>query len=293
MPTQNQSEVWQSPLSDPVLAPFLIKNIDHHTFPQVVGELVRTDPQFEGVLWTADFPKQRPETPTIAYRLKSRVPGLDRTETRKPRHRWEFRNEDGTITEMRGQIMDCVFQFDVCCTSAHEANELVWKLDTFIRQNVGVFKAMGAREVLFEEQLEDALLPRTDDIVTRSLRWRAILEIIESRNVSALNEVRVRVLSPQEEADETVVRGSDFDTLDPLAQTFISKIIYVSDTSPSGIARADDYIPGLDFHVIYDPPTNKTYLKWIEAGRHPEPGATYYVRYLHWTAFARLTVPFF
>jgi hypothetical protein len=289
----HKSHTWNLHMSVPPVAPYLLKIVDYISFPRILGQLIRLDPQFENVEYTEDFPRDRPNTPMIVYRMIRRVPGMDKIETRKPRLRFWFRTEDNTITEIWSQWMTCIYQFDVCASSSQEADELVYKLDWFIRNNVGVFLGMGASELVFQEQLEDQLVPNTTDVVTRSIRWMARLESLEYRNTQVLNQVNIRVFEPQEEAYESMVRGADTDTIDELQQTYIANIACVSDPSPSGTARTQDYVPGVDFLVLYNDQTQKTALKWQEAGRKPAPGSTYYVRYTHWTAFARLRVPFF
>jgi hypothetical protein len=218
---------------------------------------------------------------------------MDDIETRKPRLRKIYHEDDGTLTEIWSQWMTCIFQFDIVAPSAVEADDITWKFDWLLRNNVGHFLNLGASEMVFDEQLEDALLPRDNDNVVRSLRWLVRLDNTSSTNKEALQLVRIRCLYPQEDTYEQLVRGSAVDLPDTLSQTHVSKILYVSDPSPSGIARTEDYLPGIDFVIIYDPQTALTHLLWQEAGRQPAPGAVYFVRYLHWTAFARLSVPSF
>ncbi len=285
---------WNLHESIPTVPPFLLKIVDYISFPRVLGELMKMDPQFAGVNYTEDFPTvPRPEVPLISYRLIKRVPGMDKVETRKPRFRFSFKNEDGTMTEIWSQWMSCIYQFDCIASTSQEADDLVYKFDWFIRNNVGIFLSMGASEVVFEEQLEDHLLPQTQDLVVRSIRWLARLESLEYRNVQVIDQVALTVFEPQEDAYETIVRGPDTSTPDYLQQTFISNIVCVSDPSPSGIARTRDYFPNVDFITFYHPDTHKTALQWLPQGKSPSPGATYYVRYLHWTAFARLRIPYF
>lgn len=289
----HRPHTWNLHDSVPPVAPYLLKVVDYVSFPRILGQLVRIDPQFRSVEYTEDFPSDKPNTPIIVYRMVKRVPGWNGVETKKPRLRFWFRTEDNAIMEIWSQWMTCIYQFDCCASSSVEADELCFNLDWFIRNNVGIFLSMGANELVFQEQLEDHLLERTNDIKVRSIRWMARLESLEYRTTPVLNQVNIRVFEPQEEAYEAVVRGPDTDTIDELQQTYIAKIVFVSDPSPSGTARTFDYIPGLDFLTLYNEITQKTALKWQEAGKRPAPGATYYVRYVHWTAFARLRVPYF
>lgn len=280
----------------------LLKYVDHLNFPRVVGELVRNDSEMKRCSYSAAFPKtETDDLPRIIYRLNRRTPGLDRQETYKPRLRYSFSNDDGTLTEIWAQWMTCIFQFDVCAGSAEEADELVWKLDCLLRNSVGVFLSLGAREMTFDEQLQDSTLPDMPGAVTRSLRWQVILEALESRTLPTLQEVRVRTFLPQEEAEEVVERGNyeDDPDLDVLAATFIGDVYHVNDeVSPATTAsdgtltrEGDDYVQGVDFKLLYDPKSAKSAIRWLEAGKRPAPGATYYVRFSHWTAHNTLYLP--
>lgn len=263
------------------------KVLDYMTFPKVVGELFRDQPGFEGVRYTQNFPRQQAEVPAIAYRLVRRTPGMDGIETRKSRLRTSLRHGDGTTTEIWSQWMTCLYQFDVCHFTGPQVDTLGYEFDLLMRDSVGVFLKLGASEVVFDEQLEDAMLPQSDEISVRSLRWLVRLDQLEFRRLPSIQQFRVRQFLPQEEGVETLTRGQDLTTLDLLDTTYISKIVFCSDPSPSGIARQDDYLEGIDFVTVYDPLTAKTKIQWLEPGKSPAPGATYLVRFCHWTAFAR------
>lgn len=273
----------------------LIKFVDHITFPKVMGEIIRNNPDFEGVQYTSSFPKEDEDrtgrVPCIVYRLLRRVPGIEGLETKKPRFRSKVHEDDGTITEVWSQWMTNSFQFDCVALSNDEADELVWKLDQLLQDNVVTFLQLGARDLIFDEQLEDALLPRSKDLCVRSLRWTLYTDAVRLRNVQGIDEIRIRTFLPQDDAVEAVVRAASLDQYDVLQQTHITKIIYVSNPSPSGIARTEDYLPGVDFVTVYDPHSARTAILWTEEGRHPQPGQTYYVRYAYWTAFSTLYLP--
>lgn len=265
--------------------------LDPITLPATVGDLLRDDSDLRGIRYGKYFPKSVEEVPAIRYRLVHRVPGINRIETRKPRYRLSVKDEDGKTLEVWSQWMTCVYQWDICAASLEEADSLTEQFDRFLRVCVGRLIQQGARDFIFDEQVEDTLLPKVADVETRSLRWIGYLHQLEARVVDPIDQVRIRVLAPTVDAVEAVVRGADNLTPDPLVQTYISHILFVSDPSPSGIARQEDYIPGVDFDTVYDPANKKTWLLWIPAGRNPAPGATYYVRYLYWNAWTRLSLP--
>jgi hypothetical protein len=274
----------------------LIKYLDHVNFPKVVGELVRNDLDLgdkgRGVGYGAAFPKLKGNCPKIVYRLLRRTPGSEGKETRKPRLRGRVTNPDGTLTEVYSQWMTCLFQFDCCAETADEADDILWKLDRLIRSNVGLFLSLGASQVVFEEQLQDALLKDTEDIEVRSIRWLVRLEAIEHVVVPGISEIRIRAFYPQEETAELVTRGADIDTPDELTEPHVTGIIHVSTTNTSGgTAVTDDYIEGIDFTVQVDESTYKASLVWLEPGKKPTPGTQYYVRYAYWTAFCTLYLP--
>lgn len=269
----------------------LEKIVDHVTFPRCVGEYVRNDFAFNGVRYTNVFPTEESEVPCIVYRLIRRIPGMEGVETRKPRLRFVYQNDDGTINQVFGQWMTCIFQWDCCALSTVEAEELVENLDSLLHSSVGTFLNLGVSEMVFEEQLEDNLLQRSDNIKIRSLRWLVRTERREVKTSPTINSMRVTCFFPQEETYEQLTRNSSILDPDVLATTHISNIIVVSDPSPSGIARTQDYILGVDFEYFYDPVTQRTFIVWLEPGKRPEPGAVYYVRFNHWTAFSTLHLP--
>lgn len=269
----------------------VVKFLDYVTFPKAVGELFRDDPEFEEVVYRAYHPKEEAQVPCVLYKLVRRVPGMDAVETRGPRYRYNLAEDDGSVTEVYSQWMTCLYQFDVCSHSTDEADNIVRNFEKFMKKITGELQRLGVAEVIFEEQLEDQLVPRTADMPVRSLRYLVKLDAVEARNIPGIKKFQIRMLYPRAESVEEVVRGADINEPDVLSQTFICKIIYVSDPSPSGIARSEDYIPGIDFDIWYDPQTSKTILQWLEAGKRPVPGASYFVRYHHWTAFSTLCVP--
>lgn len=291
----HRPHTWNLHSSVVPITPFLLKPVDYISFPRILGEFVKVDPQFTGVLYTEDFPTAtRPQTSMVTYRLIKRVPGMDKIATRKPRLRFSYKNDDQTIIEIWSQWMTCIYQFDIIASTSQEADDLLYKFDWFIRHNVGVFLSMGVSELVFEEQLEDHLLPNTEDLIVRSIRWLARLENLEYRTTPVFNQAIIRVFEPQEQAVEALVRGPDLKTVDALKQTFVSAIAFVSNPASGGTeGMTSDYSPNVDFLILYNSDTHTTALQWLEPGRNPAPGATYYVRYSHWTAFSRLRVPYY
>lgn len=269
----------------------LVKYLDHLSFPKVVGELVRNDSSFDGVTYSALRPKTKAEAPHISYRLISRVPGVDSLETRGGRPKAEYTNEDGSVTVVTTQAETCVFQWDVSAHTSEEADEILFRLERLIRDNQGLFQSMRAQHVLFQEQLLDDLVPNTNDLEMRSIRFLAVLQSVRLSNYSPINEVRIRTFLPQEEDYEAVVRGSG--EFDYLTTRFISTLHAVCDDSPEGFARGEsDYVEGLDYEILTDERTGAHAIRWLPPGKRPETGATYYLRFHHWTAFSTVAVPF-
>lgn len=269
----------------------LFQFVDHSNFGEEIGNLLREDPDLRRVAYGKVYPKKAEECPAIRYRLLHRVAGIDNIERRKPRLRLETPDGEGRTLLIYSQWMTCVYQWDVCAASLEEADEIMDKFDRFLRASVGTMIKRGARDFIFDEQIVDELLPKTHDVEARSIRWVAYLHHLEAQIVHPIEQIRVRVLESQVEDIQAIVRGASIDAPDGLDQTYISHLILISDPSPSGIARTQDYLPEVDYSTIYDPANNKTWIQWIEAGRKPDPGATYYVRYLYWDAWSRLSLP--
>jgi hypothetical protein len=271
----------------------LIHYIDYVNFPQIFGEILKDDPEFGPEFrYTNTHPDAPAKTPCVVYNMIRMVPGIDGVEKYKPRFRDHvIYNEDGSVTEVWSQWMDCLFQFDCCATNRGEASDLAWRIRKKLKESVGLFQTLGAREVVFDEQLRDSTLPRVEGIETASVRFRAILEDVEFRSWPTIQEIRCRVFYPQTDEYESMVRGADPAAGDELNRKFISKILFVSDPSASGIARTEDYLPNVDFDTEYDIRTGKTKIIWTDPGKRPAAGAAYFVRYLYWTGFSRLKLP--
>lgn len=271
----------------------LIHYVDYVNFPQIFGEILKDDPEFGPEFrYTDTFPDAPAETPCVVYNMIRMTPGIEGVERHKSRFRdHTIQNEDGSITEVWSQWMDCLFQFDCCATSRSEADDLCWRIRKKMKEAVGLFQNMGAREVVFDEQLRDSTLPRVEGIQTTSVRFRALLEDVEFRSWPSIQEIRCRVFFPQTDEVEDLVHNPDLSVGDELTRKYISKILYVSDPSPSGIARTEDYLPNVDFDTTYDVRTGKTKILWLPPGKKPAAGAAYHVRYLYWSGFSRLKVP--
>lgn len=265
--------------------------LDHLSLPKLIGQLVRQSSEFAGVGYSATRPKEPGQVPHISYQLVRRIPGNDGVETVKPRFRYSFPSRDNSIVEVWSQWMTCIFQWDVMALTAQEADELCWKLERLIRNHVGLLQQLRVQEMIFEEQLQDHLLERTPEIETRSIRFKAILNSFEERTVVPITELHLNLFLAQSANYEAVVRGPDLNTFDILQQRNISRIICVSAESVSGIARTSDYLQDLDYEIRYDPMTRETALRWLEAGKNPDPGETYYVRYQYWDLLNTIYLP--
>lgn len=296
-PISVQDDFWlfvraQGEDLDPDIAAPLLKYVDHITFPMMLGQIVRRDPTLSRIKWTAEYPTEPAECPVMVYTLLSRTPGLGGVETFKPRVRYSYTTSDGTRVNVLGQWMTCIFRFDCCANTAQEADSILFQLENLIRNSVWEFQQLGVKEILFQEQLSDMLLPRDEKrIITRSMNWMVQLEYLDVRTTPSIKDIRLQVMLPKAEFVDTVVRGRSLLETDTLSQTYIMQILAVSDPHDDGVAREQDYIEDVDFVVLYNPKTALTDIAWLEPGKRPAPGSTYYVRYLHWTAFSSLFIP--
>jgi hypothetical protein len=99
------------------------------------------------------------EFPCITFRTIRRMINQNFHET-KPRYRATIYHPyiPGEYVELKGQMFDVWVQFDVCSTSAEEADELVEELDDFLYIYKGFFKKNGVQEMTFYAQLEDSVI---------------------------------------------------------------------------------------------------------------------------------------
>jgi len=155
--------------SDPVIDPYLdnrLRSDKPITFLGFIDEFKK--------LWSlagkeAEFIRQQPfhqdmNFPIITYHTLRRMVNRDFKEI-KPRYRTTIRHPyiPDEYVELKGQIFDVWVQFDVCSTSADEADLLVEELDDFIQTYRGYFKKNGVQEITFFAQ--------ETDIVDNSLRF--------------------------------------------------------------------------------------------------------------------------
>ena len=256
-----------------------------------MDEIFRNDPDLASIPVGAERPKERASVPRICCSLVHRTPGIGAVEALKPRRRGEWTNDDGSITTLSAQWMTCIYQWDCYAEDSVEAERLVRLVDERLTDSVGLLISIGAKDFRFEEELKDHLLQVTDGIECRSIRWRAELEKRSYETDPAIREILVRVLLDMGTDYEAVTRGADATIPDLLTRKFISRIWHVSAASPSGIARTDDYVEGLDWVPAYDRKRNETRIWWTDVGKKPNPGDIYYVRYSYWNNFFRMPLP--
>lgn len=266
------------------------KYITHVNLPHFIGELVRSEPAFDNVKYVGAFPHDLAVCPCIQWERVSRVPGSQNIETLKPRHRETIDVGGGALLDISSQWQTTVMQFNICATSSEEAEDLSSIFENFLDNNIGNLLENGISFFTFQEELKDYMLPKSEGVHTRSLRYIARTEKLFFDSNHAIEEIRLRVFENLEEDVNTITRGSTpYDTMEDL---FIGSIVAVTTESPSGIARDAYYVLGLDYLIIKDPITHQTAIWWTDAGRHPSPGELYYVRYYKWAGFTRMYIPY-
>ena len=260
--------------------------IDEIEFPAKLGRLIASEPLFRDthkVQFSAAWPKQRSDTPSIRYILYRMWPGVDNVETKKPRVREVVKNPDGTLTEYQGQMMTCIYQFDCCAWSSEHADRIVHDLDDMLRVWTGAFQQFGILNMFWEERLQDRELPQVDDIMVRSTRWKVLLNRVTEHQLPSLEEIRLRMFGPAAPVEdyEAVVRSTTKDR-DILSTLYVDRILKVADASSSGYALTTDYFYEIDYVVEKNQNTDQTAIAWLNTGKRPTVGSTYYVRFSHY-----------
>ncbi len=273
----------------------LLKYIDHVTLPIYIGSILREDGSLAGVSYSSYRPKeQTKDLPRITWRRLSRIPGKGPTEHRKGRYRKSFVNEDGVITEIWAQAQQTLFQFDIIAESGEEADHLMVRFQDLIVRALPSLQAFGVSDMIFEEEVGDDMLSRTQDDPFRGLRYRVYHEALEFKTPPRIEGIELNLLSARVEEVEEIVRGGTAladESYDLLGQTHLESIIHVSDYSNGIIARTDDYVHGVDYIVHVDKESYKAAIEWLQPGRKPAMGATYYVRYRHYSPISVFHLP--
>lgn len=264
--------------------------IDALELPRYIGSLIRDHADFQNIRYSRARPKERSQVPCITYTLVSRTPGHQGIEKYGARLRGYLPADGDHVVHVHGQLMTCVYQWDCYANTGEEADEVAWKLDWFLHSAVPHLLDRGVIAAVFDEELQEGLLNASRDFEMKSLRWVILLEHLRTKATPVIRNILLRVLSPQLEETETLLRNSGVETADHLAREKISHIICISDYSPSGIAREFDYVEGVDYLVWQDPLRKRTSIQWLEPGKRPADGATYYVRYLYWAPGPTLSV---
>jgi hypothetical protein len=138
--------------------------------------------------------------PIITFRLINKEISSDYKEI-KPRYRTTIMHPDieGEFIELRGQIFECLIEFDVFSQTAEEADVLVEELDDFILTYKGFFKRKGVHEILFHCQHEDqAISDFKFPIAFRPIQYIMWFEKITPIFLNQIQEMAVEgSLSPE------------------------------------------------------------------------------------------------
>jgi hypothetical protein len=269
----------------------LFNILDFRELPRYLGALLRDHPDFQGIRYTSSHPKEGAEVPCIVHNLTNRTPGHKGIEKYAGRPKYQVQSDDQQqVLQIHTQLMTCVYQWDVYANSGDEADDIAWRLEEFMDSATPHLMEKGVQAFVFDEALQDDLLRISRDFEKRSLRYLGLVEKVRTKTSPTLDRINLRVLYPQFEEYEALLRHQGVETPDTLSRRGVSRILFVSNASPSGIARENDYLEGIDYNVWYDPYQRITYLEWIEAGRRPADGVTYYVRYLYWEPVTTLSV---
>jgi hypothetical protein len=140
------------------------------------------------------------EFPLITYRLIHREISDDFKEV-KPRYRTTIIHPDNPeeFIELKGQIFECLVEFDIFSQTAEEADTLVEELDDFILTYKGFFKMKGVQEILFHCQYEDqAISDFKFPIAFRPIQYIIRFEKITPIFLSQIQEMAIDAeIAPQ------------------------------------------------------------------------------------------------
>lgn len=262
------------------------------TIPYLIWDIVENAWPNRGVIFTAEHPREDVAGPVITWWLQRRVPGLQGVETFKQRKRSEDTDEDGNITETYGQNMVAIFQFDIYALGAQAVNDLTVDFEELMFSAEQILQACGVKRWKLDEQLSETFTidsaretgtwsaTKAQEMYRRSLRYRCIYENKIRRSPSLIRSIALRLFgSEQLVISEPIVHS----TQDTLAKLHTDSILLISDSPIADpyLEAARGYLSEVDYNLIVDSETGASSIEWVEYGKTPAIGATYYVSYLY------------
>lgn len=133
------------------------------------------------------------EFPVIMFHLHHRTINNQFKDV-KPRYRTTIRHPymNDEYVELRGQIFDCMVQFEIYAVSQDEADLLVERFDDFMMTYKGYLKYMGVQEILYYQQLRDEVVQDSRyPIACRPLQYKMRFEKITPVFLNQLNELTI------------------------------------------------------------------------------------------------------
>jgi len=258
--------------------------------PTNVPELLQQGIQHSGIsntVFTEKYPDEAVTVPTIVWSIARRVPGKEGKETRKPRLREEDRTRPDRDILYFGQWTTVIYQFDLYHSSDQEVNRLMEGFERFLLEATPALVNAGVETFIFDEQLKDYAIPPTPkDTAVRSLRYMAIFTTVYPVYMKRIGNIKMIINMDRTLESLALTRGTtDTDLLptteivDDIEVTLrIERVYAVSDLIvTSGILP--DYIKDVDYYVAWDDTSRQVSIVWLDSGKQPTAGATYYVHY--------------
>jgi len=262
----------------------MIRLLHEYSIPHMLESLVAQTP-LKSIVFTEEYPTQEVKAPTIAWKIATRVPGAEGKETRKPRYRGaDIPITGAPQTSYYGQRMTVIYQFDLFHATNAEVNKLQLDFEQFLMEARPSLCEAGVEHFIFEEQLMDSLVKVPERTVARHLRYRAqyteYIPVLESR----INDLLISVREDLDWDIKPIIRGPDIDDVIPVDYNF-SGIMGIFDT-PDYTVASPSYRDGLDYAVVINTTTTTIAptIMWLNGGKHPAYGSTYYILFTKWTS---------
>lgn len=242
------------------------------TVPKEIWKLLEPWHSTRKVNFTQAFPRERVDGSTIVWRMISRFPGKENSETRKPRLRTSIKRNSQLIN-YDAQWQTITYQFDILDVSNDAVDILAEEWDSVVQKTVPFLMEKGVEHFLFSQQLQDETLQwaRQDELHVRSFRYLCILPYYYVNTKQAIRDIYLNTKQDLIHECVPITRGSG--TYDVYPDSDVDVVLSVHQLI------GDDkqlFTPNVDYRVLQQTDSS-CQLLWLQYGAQPETDEVYFV----------------
>ena len=273
-------------LDNTVINGILPANQSHtvSTFMRKLLIILGMQPALKNVVLTQDYPQTIEEAPRVVWSLEGRESGIEGRNRKGPYMSETWPTDNGCILEKWVQPQSFQISFECFGTTPDECERIKDFIEMFIVRNPYSWASSGARQFFFNSEgshSRTVLGGAAQPLDKRTLHYWGAMDAIYINQVDRIGTIEVlNTTSNASVLTVPIVRGLDGSMADifPIPGPLV--LLFLHD-------RVDrmslDYLPNTDYTFVIDREKLglRFYLNWINQGRNPLPGSTYYATYLH------------